>query len=366
MIVIDITDLETLHYGIVGFSVCRARFIGAPEDERYQMGATGPGAFETGPLRVIDDLRPRQAMSVSEYMLTFNYETPVDGNIGMLLPRTPLIDAEVMELIWPPDIERISSPTPTVVAGRLDRQSKYQPLMRLVENALELDVFDEPAFEAAYSFPGFRDFLRLYLVKCSEQLGCTCSTGQLLLFAFTKGEHLSLELLNNLSVEAIAAALSQTTGGQVISISICLDKVRGTPAQLIDTLPRANQLRAIYFLQSPTRISDELSVQIFEQLAVRPHMLSQAKVLLTGACSAALRKRLWFSKDGYDDATQLGLLKVFPVQQLLVRTQTQRSGPSRFYYEHIYLADGLLNPERLASGFLIYLLTLDPAMTSDA
>ncbi len=61
MVVIDITELEAIRYGIVGFTVTSAVFVEFEADGRRRaaFGVLGPGAFEPGELRVMDEVRPR-------------------------------------------------------------------------------------------------------------------------------------------------------------------------------------------------------------------------------------------------------------------------------------------------------------------
>lgn len=104
-----------------------------------------------------------------------------------------------------------------------------------------------------------------------------------------------------------------------------------------------------------------MSVRVFEELAAQPHMLSSINITLTGAYSAALRKRFWLPTTGRGDAVQLAPLGVFTVQQILVRHQLSYSrNPAEYAYGSVYLGDALLKPERFASSFLVYLATLLP------
>jgi hypothetical protein len=218
-------------------------------------------------------------------------------------------------------------------------------------------------FDHVRAIPNFQDLLWRNLVQHSTRLGSTRSAGQLIRLAFSDQEHLGLEQLKSLSAEAILAALGVPGMGEVTSISLCIDSIRSTPAQLIDVLSRADTLRELYFLQSPTRKSDALSAQLFEELAARPQILKRAKVILAGAFSAALRKRLWLPRipipkgmpSDIADAVQVAPLNVFPVQQMFVRYQI---GDGIFRYNYVHLGDALLKPERFAAGFLLYLHSL--------
>lgn len=76
-----------------------------------------------------------------------------------------------------------------------------------------------------------------------------------------------MEQFNNISVELISAALDGSDICKITSISLCINSVRSTPAQLAEVLLRADTLHDIYLLQSAFRESDALSVQLFKELA---------------------------------------------------------------------------------------------------
>lgn len=309
MVVVDITELDAVRYGIVGFAVSKASFVPSLEAERRPAapGAMGPGVFERGKLRVMDELRPRRAMPAAEYMTKFNYETPAYGNAGEVLAQIPLVDAAAMSVVWPLHPE----------------DDSYPPLSTTTTTITSI-ILEES-----------------HIVTSNK-------------------EHLSLEQLETLSAESISVVLEGPEASEIISISLCVDSIQSAPAQLIDVLSRADNLREIYLLQSPTRESDALSVQLFEELAARPQILSRANVMLAGAYSALCQKFWLPTVLKEPDAVQLAPLELFPVQQILVRHQLSSFRHVKFDYEYVYLGDGLLKPERFAAGFLLYLSTLMP------
>ncbi|KAI1412125.1 hypothetical protein F5Y13DRAFT_47659 [Hypoxylon sp. FL1857] len=309
MVVVDITELDAIRYGIVGFAVGRAKFISSPEAERRPAvpGSMGTGVFERGELKVMEESRPRRAMSAAEYMAKFNREASEYGNAGEAIAEIPLVDAAAMSLVWPPDPEDDNHLPP-----------------------VGLSVSNRGTSQGSHAFTH----------NC---------------------EHLSLEQVGALSAESISATLGGPGMDKVRSISLCIDSIQSTPAQLIDVLSRVDTLREIYLLQSPTRESDALSVEFFEELASRPHVLSRVNVMLAGAYSAALRQKFWLpTVSKRANAVQLAPLEVFPVQQILVRHQINAYRHIKLDHDYVYLGDGLLKPERFAAGFLLYLSTLQP------
>lgn len=365
MVVVDITELEAIRYGIVGFGVSKAKFVPSLEAEinPAAAGAMGPGVFERGELRVMDELRPRRAMSAAEYMAKFNYEASTYGNAGEVLAQIPLVDATAMSLVWPLSSTDDIHPSSAGLSADTNRTlQEDEAVMRLIRATSDIENPEMSIFDEVRAIPNFQDLLRHSLMQHSDLLGSTRLAGQLIRLAFSNHGHLGLELLKGLSAESISAALEGPEMEKITSISLCIDSVRSTPAQLIDVLSRADALREIYFLQSPARESDALSVQHFEELAARPQILSRADVILAGAYSAALRQRLWLPTAPKEvNAIQLAPLEVFPVQQIFVRSQPNPFGNIKFDHDYVYLGDGLLKPERFAAGFLLYLSTLMPS-----
>ncbi|KAI1773228.1 hypothetical protein F4818DRAFT_121087 [Hypoxylon cercidicola] len=363
MVVVDITELDVVRYGIVGFNVSKAKFVPSREVERRPVGvgAMGPGVFEPGELRVMDDVRPRRPMSAAEYMAKFNYEASAYGNAGELLARIPLVDEAAMSLVWPPSSEDDIHPPLSADTHRTFEED--QVITRLVRaTTSDLEDFDMSIFDEVRAIPNFQDLLRHSLIEHSDWLGSAPLAGQLIRLAFANHEHLSLEQLEGLSAESMSAVLEVSEMEKITSISLCIDSIRSTPAQLVDVLSRADTLREIYLLQSPTRENDAPSVQFFEELAARPQILSRANVMLAGAYSAALRQAFWLpTVSNSANAAQLAPLEVFPVQQILVRHQLNPSGNIKFDHDYVYLGDGLLKPEHFATGFLLYLSTLMPS-----
>lgn len=372
MVVVDITDLHAVSYGIVGFTVCQAKFVPTLEAQRnpVSMGAMGPGVFERGELRVMDEVRPRRATSVAEYMAKFDYEAWPSGDAVEHLARTPLVDAAAMSLVWPPRPGEDIDPLPVDLSANTEKDSQgNQAVMKLIRESSNVD-FDMSIFEEACAVPNFKGLLRHNLMENPHWLKATCLVGPLIRLAFTNHEqHLGLEQVGNITVKSIAAALEEPETTGITSLSLCIDDVWiGTPAQIIDVLSRVDSLREIYFLQHPAQDSDALSVELFAELAARPEMLSRVHVMFAGAYSAALRKRFWLPTTTNNNAVQLAPLSVFPVQQIFTRHQLHASGKGTAAFErsYVYLGDGLLRPKRFAAGFLLYLSTLPPSVHDDA
>ncbi|KAI1109948.1 hypothetical protein F5Y14DRAFT_455530 [Nemania sp. NC0429] len=368
MVVVDITDVSAVRYGIVGFPVHRARFVPSLQAENQRYGAMGVGYFPSGELRLVDEVHHRQAMAASEYMSKFSldYENHITGDAVEHLEQViPLTSADAMSLVWPAesDDKAISSPVTEFTTGNNELQS--QNLIGLIRTMSTADDIKQAIVDEIRAIPVYKQALQRDFIKRSGQLAGTRADGRLIRLAFAQNNHLSLEQLARIHSSCVAAALDGPDSEQITSISICIDTISSTPAELVEVLSQVSRLRKIIFLQIPDRESDDASVRIFEELAARPRMLSNIDITLTGAYSAALRKRFWLPTTARDDAVQLAPLDVFPVQQILVRHQLSNyrnlaKKPIGYHYGSVYLGDALLKPERFASGFLTYLATLLP------
>lgn len=387
MVVIDITHLETVRYGIVGFTVDMAKFIPSLEAERRtafsSMGALGPGAFEEGDdLRVVEDPRPRRALSAAEYMTKFGYKAPLyeSGIVTRaMLAQIPLVDVNAMSVVWPlPSTDNrtlLTLSDPFISPPNSERTQQSQLTTQLIQRVIDLNHINESVLTEVRSIPNFKGLLRHHLIRHhSDGLARSPSTqciGQLVRLAFTHNNHLSLEQLKHFSTDLILVAwnvldrIDNDSNNKLTSVSLCVDSVQGTPAELADIISQLDTLREIYLLQNPTQECDNLSIRLLEELAARPPVLSRAKVILAGAYSSALRKRLWLptaTSSSNPIAIQSALLAVFPIQHILVRhgRDLPQSSPDRYIYHSVSLYDGLLKPQQFASGFLLYLSTLLP------
>ncbi|GAP87902.1 hypothetical protein SAMD00023353_1601020 [Rosellinia necatrix] len=374
MVVVDITDLDAIRYGIVGFAVSISILVPSKEREGSPfLFGDGMGRPAEGSLKVIDDLRPRRAMSAAKYMTKFEYEVPSYADTSELLARTQLVDTVAMSLIWPSGHDDGVHLLPSILPIGIEQTGKYCAISRFVQRVINLDqyYFDLSYFDKKLlSIPNSQDLLQHSVLSHLDQIRTSKSFGQLIRLAFVNQRHLSLERLGSLSAELIAAALDEPAmgkdkldGGELTAVSFCIDRVQSTPAQIADVLLRFDTLREIYLLQSPTRESDKLSVQLFEELVARPQIFSRAKVMLAGAYSSALRKRPWLSPASTSTG-QLAPLEVFPVQQMLIRFEVRDEHTFRGLrispdYQCVCLSDGLLKPEHFAANFLLYIYTLE-------
>ncbi|KAK6827465.1 hypothetical protein PG987_010806 [Apiospora arundinis] len=368
MVVVDVTDLiisGVLRYGIVGFKVGQASAL-------CGTFTINMGGFDlpSGPLTVLEAVRPRRAMSAVDYMAKFDWGGDVVGeayipdlgahNRNMeLLASLPVVEDAALGVVWPKkDDDSHPLVSGTSVGAEGQRDLKYQAIGRLIQETQCMDDLDVTILNEVRDLPGFTDSLRNNLLQNSDRIGNTPAAGRLLRLAFVQNGHLGLEGLKNVPAQGIGVALDdgpQTgvpqTDGPITSLSLCLDCVRGTPAQLAHSLSQApDTLREVCLLQRPSRDTGALDAQLFIELAARPPILSRVNFTFAGAYSAALRKRLWLPTSSNNTP-----LDIFPVQQIFVRHYETTNSK----YDTLYFGDGLLKPERFAAGFLAWLPGLE-------
>ncbi|KAK8054569.1 hypothetical protein PG994_009636 [Apiospora phragmitis] len=330
MVVLDITDPAAVRYGIVGFRIGMAKFVASVEGRR----APFQGAnfqCEEGPPRVLEEVRPRKAMSAADYKAKFEYAALVRDASQYkydmeLLASVPLVDDAAFSLVWP--------------SGEKGE-----------EDDPNISVLDE-----VRNLAGFQPILQQCLLQNSWNIGNNLSAGRLIRLAFNENGYLRLEKLKDLSAQSISAALEYNLGmaDTIKSLSLCIDNVQSTPAQLAEALSRSSGLGEICLLQNPTRESDTLSAQLFAELASRPQIVSRIRLTFTGAYSAALRKNFWLPT-----SISLTTLVIFPVQQMFVRFKRRMSWSFEFDYDTVHLSDRLLRPEHFAAGFPVWVSTLE-------
>ncbi|KAK3379760.1 hypothetical protein B0T24DRAFT_612918 [Lasiosphaeria ovina] len=107
MAIVDISQLDSVCYGIVAFKVRYLKYVTEAEfDNKTEWGRR----FSGDP--VIEDDRPQRAMSAAEYRAqlgTVKYErSPRDDELDMLENTTP-VDGSAMEIIWPKIFRRSKS-----------------------------------------------------------------------------------------------------------------------------------------------------------------------------------------------------------------------------------------------------------------
>ncbi|KAI0543938.1 hypothetical protein F4679DRAFT_566891 [Xylaria curta] len=357
MVAFDISDLENLKYGIVAFQSQKMVFFDTMDSwRRWRDSGQEPGGPQE---EKVENERPRHAMSAKEYWTRFgattesypvSIETVAAGAIDVL-ERVSLVNPAAFQLIWPPEQETEGG------ASRPLQKHSVRPLVditirALVDSTLNTESFDPSLFDEPRQLRTFKDVLRRILQERSEKLRQSHSTAQLIALAFEGEIHLDLVRYKRLSTKTISAALQMTELSQVRTLAVYVDSLTSSPAELAGVLSTCPTLSEVYLLQSPTRESDEASIecllQLFKHADQNPHY---SKVFVSGVYSAAFRRRTWLP------ATSNVSASMFPVQYIFKRTQLNARGRPRKYWNwrSHFVGDALLKADQFAAGFLRWL-----------
>jgi hypothetical protein len=221
-----------------------------------------------------------------------------------------------------------------------------QALEIIVRNASVMERFSVDVINHIRTVPDHQSSLRRILCKWSASVGQARSTGQLLGLVFAEQEHMELAPFQGLSARAIEAALEGSPNTE--SLSLCVDTLGSTPAEVLDVLARFRNVQHLYFVQDPARTSDKQSVEFFLEFLSKPRGgIIRRKALPTGAFSAALRKEFWIPPNCRPPQGH------FPIQHMFVRHR--KGSTNKFWPNHFYFGDAIMRPERVATGFISYL-----------
>lgn len=374
MVAIDITDLDAVSYGIVAFGTAPMRYIASPRDANPFHGATGCGVLESGPFRAVDGARPRVPMSAVEYAEGFERELEVTAEVKELLDQRPLVSAAALRIIWPmnPSQSALADLTLSAKANSEGPTPGDQmiSIFQLIRRDFEEGRWDTAALDRLRtSMPNFQQCLRICLVRLLKQESgwsfeaAPTHASDLLCEAFLVDGHLWLETLPVVDT-GFLLGIPSTTISKITSISLCIECVRGPLDEFVNSLTAMTTLRHISFLQQPARTNDDvISGEVMFLLGRQPSFLKKVEVTFAGAHSASLQGRTLFSRSSPGNSVRgaggiAPLLQFYPVQQIILGHQPSPRQPDQHKFYCLDIVNSLLEPERLVSGFLLYLWAL--------
>ncbi|PGH12455.1 hypothetical protein AJ79_04291 [Helicocarpus griseus UAMH5409] len=382
MIVLDISDLDSVRYGIFGFEINYMAEV--PLDVCLDWDPVEGSPPRVAPIALLEENRTRLPLSASSYMKkfsSFGFKDCLETLGGL-----SLVDEAALNYIWPEEAgnsydERVSDEPQTTGIGelsiRLKRHEKSstrptppdattaldQTVENLVQDILYKGSLDSAKLDEYSNDPYFQDHLLRSLHRRPHDLSSSNSSTQLLRLVYAGRSHLNWVVYRNVSYESVAAAVGSEELSGAQALSLCIEELSGSPNVLFEALSRSDTLREICFLQSPEREKDTASCQLFAQLCASSYATSilQAKnVVLTCAYSAPLQKKLWLPYSSTRNNSNL-VVDAFPVQHMFVRYQFADSAGRRnpkFWPVYFFLGDALLRPERFAVGFINYVCSL--------
>ena len=217
MVVIDISNLDAVRYGIVGFKGAPVRYVSSPKEGVLNMGIRGPGAFEPSQaFRVVEDERPRIALSAAEYVAKFeNDEWLLPEDVSGLLDGKPLVDEGAMSVIWPTEYEAALAVSAMSLSANAPSSASetVATINTLIRQVFDGGRFDASLFDSLRNTSNFKQTLRRGLARtlrarpAQAEYGTTI--GALTRFAFTEQAHLGLELIDILFLKVVSGSINR-------------------------------------------------------------------------------------------------------------------------------------------------------------
>ncbi|KAI1461252.1 hypothetical protein F4805DRAFT_477556 [Annulohypoxylon moriforme] len=331
MVIIDITDLDHIRYGIMLF-----------DDFLYDTYIQNV-VMEEGTTRVI---------SASDYVAAFlpdhdQYEDDVAK--AQELDEFSLIGTETIIFEWPRSIIKPRGPADYHSVRPLFDQS----LDALILSTQEIESYDMSIFEWPRLVRGFKMKLRKRLFEEVRFLPETPSVGQLLALAYDEETQLNLVRLVGLSAGVLRAALETDILKNVTELSIRIDDIRNTPEEVIDAVSSGPSLRHVCFLTGPLRDNDAWSVEYWKLMRMKPELLKRIKFTFTEAYSKGITRSMWL--DPWWVGTYYPPRDVFPVLNMLVSQVDRKDGEVTSKRHPFYLGHSFLGAEAFAARFLRWL-----------
>ncbi|KAG7287568.1 hypothetical protein NEMBOFW57_007080 [Staphylotrichum longicolle] len=267
MVVVDISDLDRIRYGLVTFGVLLEASM-----------------FQSESAAAVCERVPRQGPGAGGLIAR---ERGLDK-----LDKSPLVSLETLEVVWREKDEQDSGISSSARAGRsgpcsLSEQVITALVSRLVVTPDRNDVgLGDALLDAAESIPNFPDLLRRELLSHAHKLHQSPLAAELLQISYSGQSHLDWVTFSHLSPATISAALASPSLAHARSISLCIDQINSTPAELVSALTHKPALTSLYLHQTPTRQTDDPSAALLTRLASTPSSPHHHRLFLTGLFSA--------------------------------------------------------------------------------
>jgi hypothetical protein len=389
LVVIDISDLDDVRYGFVAPAVRYTADIAPGWDPVEDLPISQP------PTPELERTSSRTPMTASGFMTKFGlHETSLPlarlkrhRVVGkhtlerkLFFSQTVKSDTDPAD-IWPTSVQRQGR---SAGFSSVQDEGDFDPI---IDHILEdSDVGRHDGKDVAHlhqsciDLPGFQTRLIERLRARPNGLR-GLSSPPLLRLAYANAPHLNLAGLTGLTFEDIVTSLGSEELSEIQALSLSIDDCGGSLEALLQALSETDTIAEVFLLADPSRTDDDLSSRTFVTIcasALASKLLGAKHIKLTGAFSAPLRRQPWLLDDKGDRLVSKNLTQAFPVQHMFVRQQFTDpvTGPQgreaghspRFRPLHLFLGDGLLEPERLVRGFLQYCTRLqsDRFLTSFA
>ncbi|PGH19014.1 hypothetical protein AJ79_00048 [Helicocarpus griseus UAMH5409] len=359
MVVLDISNMDDIRYGIVGHKVNYMAEVRLNNLGQWDCVEGKPSLED--PVPALEENRSRVPLSARQFMGKFHVRPEGCEKGIQTLDKHSLVEDRALGYIWPAVTEQEMGQMEVPLADPdLD-----QAIERLVYETFQNGSLDRAKLNECRSHPNFRDHLFKCLHKSSLKLGASDSSIELLQLAYARRPHLNWVAFRTLSYEYIAVALESKELSNARALSLCIDDLTGSPDNLFNAISCLDPLQTLCLLQSPTGIGNK-SAQVFAQLCASPlasSILQSKRLVLTCSYSAPLQKRFWLPDPRSTISGYIYPIHAFPVQQMFVRSQfvdfnnnelEEDLKPKLFWPSYYFLGDALLTPERFVLGFAQY------------
>ncbi|KAI0099757.1 hypothetical protein GGR51DRAFT_564800 [Nemania sp. FL0031] len=308
MVVLDISDLDLIRYGIVGSAINYIAEVDVTRTGGWDAVEDNPPEKPAVP--TIEERRGRKPLTSDQFLKKFRCTQMREATKA--LRRRPLIRLAALEYVWPANGSPSNHGQQTSAGPSNSRNKRKhadsldQDIESLIQGLSHLEELDLSGIQQSTLHPEFQPRLLEALREAPLALSASRASVELLQLAYPGHSHLNWASHGNLTYESIAAAIQSNKLEDAKAFSLCIDRMSGSANALCDALLLSKSIREINFLQSPARESDELCSQLF-------------------------------------------------AQHMFVRQQFASSrNPKTFRPCYFFLGDALLDPERFAVGFLEY------------
>ncbi|KAJ2988176.1 hypothetical protein NUW58_g4117 [Xylaria curta] len=366
MVVLDISDLSQVRYGIVSFAVKYMCEVDVSQVGDWDHVEGQPP--ERDPVPTLEERRSRVPLTSVKLMRKYMRGISLLGESFQALSRIRVVSSATLKYIWPAkgvpsnDFQDYSTGPSNSPGNPKYIDGLDQAIENLMQGTAHSEDFDISSIRQSVLHPEFQTRLLSRLLKAPLSLGASKSSMQLLQLAYAGHSHLNWVTYGNLNYEGVAAALQSDQLKECKALSLCIDHLGGSPDALFDALLHLKSIREINFFQQPARENDELGSRLFAQICASssgPSLLRERNILLTCAYSAPLQRKVWLpdieSRRLHRVLNWTPPVHAFPVQHMFAHQQFVGLGDSTTFRPcYFFLGDALLNPERFATGFLKY------------
>ncbi|KAJ5522338.1 hypothetical protein N7527_006453 [Penicillium freii] len=409
LVVIDISDLDSVKYGIVAF---RMHYMAEVWYRGRSMG--WDPVEDKPPLKepdvILESSRPRVPLSIYQWLCKYHIYEDVKGDPSILrLKDMALVDTAALDY-FRPSMQTASTEDVSTITT-VPRWTMSQETLRnahidyTIDNLLLLTQepteypFEKAVNDNLQNLAEYREQLRQRLEEIPDTLGPSEISSYILRVAYAGRSHLNWVAFQNLTPSVIAAAIASDELRDASALSLCVDWFRlegdeeeGDLGDLATVLAQTTALKQLCLLQRPDRDSDDASARFCSQLLLLwgrasggdLEWLRTKTIYPTSAFSTSLRSREFLTPSSTisHSFTSPGAL-VFPVVHMFTLINHQRedgpdvtadhhvqqyqnsSSPSYSYSDYYAMENTLLDAESFAVRFLAYLRSLGSGSGSE-